>query len=226
MKLVILDLDQTLADFINIYDEAMAELFRKSFGVSARLTEIDFAGRALTDSFVRLAKLKGIDESRVTGQSRELLEEFERLFIQSVPEDSSRFVLPGARELLEALSETDNVVALYTGSSRGIVEKVLAATGLSKYFKFCRYGTEVKKRADMVKEAVEWAERLTGRKFRDKDVVVIGDSVRDIEAGEAFNALTIAVATGFHTPEQLASHHPDYLFPSLKDWNKVLRAIG
>ncbi|MDP2931779.1 MAG: HAD hydrolase-like protein [Chloroflexota bacterium] len=55
---------------------------------------------------------------------------------------------------------------------------------------------------------------------------MIGDSVRDIECGRQFNALTIAVATGIYSADQLAKAHPDYLFKSLKDYKKVLRAIG
>ncbi len=224
--LVIFDLDQTLVDFISVYDVAMDGLFQKFFGVSARLTEIDFAGRSLTDSFTKLARLKGIAGSEVSRNSRGLLEEFERLFVRSIPQDSSQFVLPGARELLEALAKTDNVVVLYTGSAAGIVATVLAATNLGKYFKFCLYGTEFKTRADMVGEALDRAERLAGKRFRSKDIVIIGDSLRDVDCGKQFGALTIAVATGLHSADQLSNSQPDSLFASLKDFNRVLKAIS
>jgi len=39
-------------------------------------------------------------------------------------------------------------------------------------------------------------------------------------------ALTIAVATGFHTAGELAACQPDYLFKSLRDYRKVIKAIG
>jgi phosphoglycolate phosphatase len=97
---------------------------------------------------------------------------------------------------------------------------------LKKYFRFCFYGTEVKTRADMVKMAIERAEKLVHRRFRDKDIVVIGDSVRDIECGKEFNALTIAVTTGFHFEQRLREYAPDYIFPNLKDVKAILRAIG
>ena len=122
VKLVIFDLDQTLVDFISVHDEATRELFQKFFGVDARLTEIDFAGRSLSDTFLELAGLKGIPEDRVTKISRELLENYERIFGERLPQDASNHVLPGARRLLEELSKTDNFVVLYTGGSAGIVE--------------------------------------------------------------------------------------------------------
>ena len=56
-------------------------------------------------------------------------------------------------------------------------------------------------------------------------MVIIGDSVRDVECGKEFNALTIAVATGFHTREQLLAAGPDYLFDSLEDYRRVLEVI-
>lgn len=226
MKLVIFDLDQTLVDFISVHDEATQELFQKFFGVDARLTEIDFAGRSLTDNFLELARLKGIPEDRVSRISRELLENYERIFGERLPQDSSKHILIGVRRLLEEISKTDDFVVLYTGDSAGIVDRVLSATGLGKYFRFCVYGTEAQTRVGMVRLAVEKAERITGKKFRGKDVVIIGDSLRDVESGKQLNAKIIAVATGLHPEEQLSPRKPDYLFRNLRRYRKVLQAIG
>ena len=66
---------------------------------------------------------------------------------------------------------------------------------------------------------------MTGQEFRDKDVVIIGDSIRDVECGKLFGALTIAVATGFHSEEELLKAEPDYLFKNLRQYKKVLKAI-
>jgi len=56
--------------------------------------------------------------------------------------------------------------------------------------------------------------------------VIIGDSVHDVECGIQLNALTIAVATGFHSELDLLSKKPDYLFKNLEDYRKVLKIIG
>jgi len=226
VKLVIFDLDQTLVDFISVHDEAARELFRKFFGVEARLTEIDFAGKSLTDIFLELARLKGIAESRISEIGRELLKNYERTFGEKLPRDTSNHVLPGVRKLLEELSRTDNFIVLYTGGSAGIVDLVLKATDLGKYFRFSVYGTEAETRVGMVRLAVKKAEKVTGKKFKGKDIVIIGDSIRDVESGRQLNATTIAVATGFHSEEQLSASKPDYLFRNLRNYRKVLQAIG
>jgi phosphoglycolate phosphatase len=226
MKLVIFDLDQTLVDSLSVHDEAVRRLFKKFFNVDARLTEIDFAGKSLIENFNELARVKDIREDAFQGRRNQLLESYETTFGESLPRDGAKYILPGVKDLLSELSKTDHIVALYTGNSPKIVNYVLRVTGLGKYFKFCFYGTEVETRTDMVKLAIYKAEKATGREFRDKNVVIIGDSVRDIECGNVFGALTIAVATGVHSKEQLLKARPDYLFDNLKDYRKVLKAIG
>lgn len=226
MKLIIFDLDQTLVDLLSVHDEVTRRSFKKFFNVDARLTEIDFTGKSLTENFRELARLKDIPEDVFRKNSNQLLESYETTFGESLPNDATKYVLPGAKELLNELSETAHVVALYTGDSSKIVNHVFCATGLGRYFKFCFYGTEVETRADMVRMAVKKAETTTGQRFKDRNIVIIGDSIRDVECGKLFNALTIAVATGFHSEEELLKAEPDYLFDNLKDYRKVLKAIG
>ncbi|MBI2850933.1 MAG: HAD family hydrolase [Chloroflexi bacterium] len=225
MKLVIFDLDQTLVDFIEIHNRVVQRLFKEFFGVDAKLTEIDFAGRSLDDNFRELARLKNVPEDTFKKDSRRVLESYDAAFGKSLPADGAKHILPGARELLSELSKTDHIIALYTGDSPAIVDAVFRVTGLGKYFKFCQYGTEVATRADMVRLALEKAGKLAGREFKNKDIVIIGDSLRDIECGKLFSALIIAVATGFHSQAQLSAAGPDYLFADLKDYRKVIRAI-
>lgn len=226
MKLVILDLDKTLVDFIAIHDETALELFRHFFGVDAKFTDVDYVGRSFADNFAEMARRRGVLEDEFKKKLPRLLADYDRVFAGKMPPDAPKYVLPGAKEILEGLSLTDNLVVLYTGDPRGIVDTVFRATGLGKYFKYCQYGSEVKTRADMVRRALAKAEELTGKQFQGKDIVIIGDSIRDIEVGKEFGALTIAVATGFHTAGELAARQPDYLFKSLRDYRKVIKAIG
>ena len=225
MKLVIFDLDQTLVDFVSVHDEITQRLFKEFFSTDTRLTEIDFAGKSLKDNFHELARLKKIPEDIFQKKSPQLLENYGIVFRKSLPLDGAKYILPGVKELLDELLKKDHVIALYTGDSPEIVGAVFRATNLGKYFKFCLYGTEVESRVDMVRLAVNKAKEITGRDFKNKEIVIIGDSVRDIECGKQFNALIIAVATGFHSEAQLSAAGPDYLFANLKDYRKVLRAI-
>ncbi len=225
MKLVIFDLDQTLVDLLAAHNRTVARVFRELFGVNAKLTDVDFGGRSLQENFLLLAKVKGISEEKVRGLGPTLLKTYEDYFVETLPRDARRNVLPGVVRLLKVLSSTGNVVVLYTGNSKRIVDAVLAAAGLKPFFRFCLYGTEVEHRSDMIGIAMDEAHRLTGVVFSGKDVVVVGDSPRDIEAGKRFGACTLAVATGFHTESVLSAYTPDYIFKDLRDWRRAAQAI-
>jgi hypothetical protein len=69
------------------------------------------------------------------------------------------------------------------------------------------------------------AERLVGRAFRGSDTVIIGDTPRDIGCARAFGATAIAVATGWHSADDLASHRPDHVFVDLSDQASALAAM-
>ena len=225
MKLIIFDLDQTLVNSISFHDEAFRYIFRRYFDVEAHLTEVDFAGKSLQQNFADLARLKGIAEALIKEKIRAFLPGYDLVFSSCIPPDARQYVNPGVIPLLETLAKTDNLIMLYTGDSPAVVESTFAATGLGKYFKYAFYGTETASRAEMVSRAVRKAEELAGEKFTGNNVVIIGDSTRDIESGKVFGARTIAVATGFHSASQLQVLKPDYLFNNLADSNSVIKAI-
>ena len=225
MKLIIFDLDQTLVDFLDIHNLTTKALFKEYFGLEANLTEIDFAGRSLLDNLAALAKLKGVPETLFNQKSQTILQSYETIFAEMLPEDGSKHILPGVQRLLDALSEGDYMLALYTGDSPGIVKSVLALTKLDNYFKLVVTSNEAENRVGMARLAVERAMKLSGSTFRNSDVVIIGDSIHDIDCGKQLNALTIAVATGYHSKSRLLQSKPDFLFQDLRDCQRVLKAI-
>ncbi len=225
MKLVIFDLDQTLVELTDVHARLTHDELRRFFGIDARLDEVDYAGRALTDSWHRLAQLHGVPEETFQGKIVEFLQAYDADFPSVIPPDPATYVLPGARELLDELARTDSILMLYTGDSPGVARAVLAATRFDRYFAFAFFGTEVAERADMVRAAMKKAEEHTGHHFAGKDVVIIGDSIRDVACGQVFNARTIAVATGFYSKQDLLASGPDHLVESLQDYRAVLKLI-
>ncbi len=225
MKLVIFDLDQTLVDLFPLHEEAYRRLFLEVFHREASLLDTDFAGRSLTVNFAAIARVRNISEDDYQAHRDELLPVFDRIFRDILPADARAGVLPGAVELLQALNRRGDIVVLYTGNSAAVGQAILKATALEGYFRFCLFGTAVKERSEMIALAIEKAAALTGREFKGKDVVVVGDSYRDILAGQPFGALTIGLTTGYYSEKELSKYEPDFIFDGLKDTGALLNAI-
>ena len=64
-----------------------------------------------------------------------------------------------------------------------------------------------------------------GQATQEREIVVVGDTPRDIACARAGGARAVAVATGNFTREQLAQHRPDVLLDDLSDTEAVLGAL-
>ena len=87
---------------------------------------------------------------------------------------------------------------------------------LNRFFLFGAYGSDSPDRAELTTIAVEKATRLHGR-LRPNQVYVVGDTPRDIEAAKAAGAVSIGVATGRYSVDDLAGAQADHVLGSLRD---------
>lgn len=106
-------------------------------------------------------------------------------------------VLPGATQARERLLDAGARVTLVTGNVEGIARDKLAGAGIGSYYEPGRggFGCQDEHRERLVALAVE-RERDRGWRGAAGDVVVIGDTPRDIACAHANGAHAVAVATG------------------------------
>jgi phosphoglycolate phosphatase-like HAD superfamily hydrolase len=64
--------------------------------------------------------------------------------------------------------------------------------------------------------AKERAGQMIGRPLRGEEILIIGDTPRDIDCARYIDAKILAVATGGHTMEELRAHNPTWLVESLQ----------
>jgi len=223
MKLIIFDIDQTLVDVLEFHNIAASKTFKEFFNKEAKLNEIDFTGKTMAANLVELARLKGIDETTVKEKIDRMLDFYAKAFMEAIPDDTNKYILPGVKELLEKIDKNQNFLAIVTGNDTKVANKILENTGLKKYFRIVVAGDQEEKRAELVKRAVEKAQAEIKQNFT--EVIVIGDSILDIESAKPVGAKSIAVCTGYHTEEMLQAHHPDFLFPNLSDTERILKII-
>ena len=87
------------------------------------------------------------------------------------------------------------------------------------------FGEHHEERSALPPVAVAAAREQTGQEFHGKSIVIIGDTPNDILCARAVGAKAIAVATGRHDLDSLASHEPDHLFADFSQVEKALAAI-
>src|SRR5690606_6807673 len=103
--------------------------------------------------------------------------------------------LPGVRPLLDRLAGEGLPLGLLTGNLQPMAYLKLDRVGLGGFFPFGAFGSDHEDRNCLPEVALARAEAHTGRRYEGKDVVVIGDTPRDIECGNAAGAFTVAIAT-------------------------------
>lgn len=132
-------------------------------------------------------------------------------------------VLPGVRQLLDSLSEHKGFsVGLLTGNVRKGAFIKLQNAGLDSYLPVGAFGDDNPDRNKLAAIAIERAQKFYRKKFLPENVWIIGDSPKDILCAKANGLKAFAVASGWHSMEELSRHQPDVLLPDLGDTRQVM----
>jgi phosphoglycolate phosphatase-like HAD superfamily hydrolase len=160
------------------------------------------------------------------------LPELWRAYLRNLEREIARVrvvALPGVHALLERIEAEPPavVLGLLTGNVVEGARIKLDAAGIGfGRFRVGAYGSDHADRPELPAIAARRALESTGRDFRGKEIVIVGDTPFDIRCGEHLGVRTIGVATGQHAAAELAAHHPDHLFETLEDVDAVWRAIA
>ena len=84
------------------------------------------------------------------------------------------------------------------------------------------FGNEALERSDLVDIVLRKIEKQFGFGFRKKDTLIIGDTPRDIECGKKNGTMTVAVATGSFSKEQLGECDADLVLKDLGEFEAVM----
>ncbi len=220
MRLVLFDIDGTLIADGGAAREAYAHALGEVFGYRGDLRRYDFSGR--TDPQITHMVLGDAGLSRDEIQSS-----MPRLWIHYIDALARNApgrvrVLPGVRELLEALAADARVLlGLLTGNIEPGARIKLGNAALNDYFAFGAFGSDSPNREDLPPIAIARA----GRAFDARDVVIVGDSIHDVRCGVPHSATTIAIASGKTAAEALRAENPDHFFESAEDREALVAAI-
>ena len=223
-KLVLFDIDGTLISDGGASRQAFAAALLEVFDYRGELRRYDFSGRTDPQIAHMVLRDAGWSEADIDAQMPRLwdkyvagLERHERSRVRE---------LPGVRAVLEALRANDRVtLALLTGNIERGARLKLSGPALNEYFPFGAFGSDSPHREELPPIAIERAAKISGHRYRGRDVVIIGDSIYDVRCGAPHSATTIAIASGKTPAEKLQAENPDHFFASAEDCEGLLRAI-
>lgn len=135
-------------------------------------------------------------------------------------------IIPGVVELLRHLEGLEvAALGLLTGNIVEGARLKLEPAGLMEFFSVGGYGSDSELRDDLPAIAMERAAREWGMVFSPQDVVVIGDTPRDVSCGQFGGTRTVAVATGRYGVEELEETGADHVLPDMKDLERTVKAL-
>ena len=224
-SLILFDIDGTLVLTGGAGGRAMSLAFQEIFGVRDALSGISMAGR--TDAWILSDALTAhniASDPKALVRFREAY--LRHLTIELDKPGARKGLMPGVRELLDALRRRDDVyVALLTGNYEEGARIKLEYFDLWRYFPCGAFGDGAPQRDGLVSKALERIAASGGPSFSAADAVVIGDTPLDVACAAFCGARSIAVATGSHTIDELRAAGADVVMQDLSNTHQVVAAI-
>ena len=224
--LVLFDVDGTLLLSGRAGLRAMTRAFEQTFGIVEGFKGESFGGR--TDSYLVSQALTRAGLPDTADNHARFRDAYLPLLAEEIehPGQGHKGLMPGARELLDALAGIDQLhLALLTGNYREAAEIKLRHFEIWEYFEWGAFSDDHHDRNALVPIAKSWAETYDIPAEAIERVIVIGDTPHDIECARVAGARCIAVATGGYSVEQLTAAGADQVLADLVDTERVISLL-
>lgn len=219
MKVCLFDIDGTLLQTGGVGTASLEAALESEFGIPCD-GSVETTGR--TDRAI-VEELMNNHDIQPSDDNWRRMRDGYLAHLPRILRERDGYVLPGIVALLEMLARrTDVAVGLLTGNTCAGANQKLVHYGLDRYFSFGGFGDDHTDRDDVGHAALRAACVHLEREVRTESVFVIGDTPADVRCARAIEARAIAVATGWHSHEELRESQPDLLVTDLSDPQPLL----
>jgi len=209
---VIFDLDGTLTDnSLGIKNAIKYALEQMQIDDFNGVVPDEFIGPPLQQGFRRIYGLND--------RNTDLAVEYFREYYASYGKFQNR-PYPGISELLEELHSSGMKLYVATSKLERFAREIVEHFGFDKYIHQLRgagYDRENATKPGIVSELLK-SEKL----IPSKEIVMVGDTVFDMDGGKQNGLATIAVTYGFGEKDALQNTAPDFLAESVEDLYRIL----
>lgn len=226
MKIPLFDIDYTLIkrhpnNKINMF----AHVLKKTYEIENPVIKINYTGMLDPQIILEMAILNGISPKVAKKKLTLAMIHLHEHFIANYNEIN--FIeLKGGREILTHLKNNGIPLGLLTGNIEPVAWKKLEKVNLHHFFNFGAFGNMAMKRSDLVPIALESLRKKHGNHYVMEHLVIIGDSLKDIECAKETKIKVIAVATGKHSKKELQEAGADLAIDSLKEKTQILKLLS
>jgi phosphoglycolate phosphatase-like HAD superfamily hydrolase len=196
------------------------------YGVPAAYENYDTRGKTDPRIVYDVMHLAGMPDDVIYARLQSCFEAYVCHLEELINDGHPVQAMPGIPDLVRALSvRRDSLVGLLTGNIESGARAKLRPTGLLPFFSVGAYGSDDGDRRRLPAIVRKRVRALTGFDIPYEQFLIIGDTPLDVDCARACGAKAVAVATGQHTYDELASCSPDLLFTDFSDVAAALRTL-
>jgi phosphoglycolate phosphatase len=222
--LLLFDIDGTLVRGGNGKD-SFRHALELEFGTAGPIEHWDFSGKTDPQIARELLREAGLEDPEIDPRLPRIWDGY-LTGLEAELQARPMTVLPGVMPLLEALVplEAEGRVALgiVTGNLARGAELKLASIGVAHHFSVGGYGSDHENRIALPPVAVQRAHARWNHPFEARQVIVIGDTPRDVACGRENGMRTVAVATGRFDRPTLEATGADWVLDTLANTAEVV----
>lgn len=212
---VLFDVDGCLISSGGAGTKAWRHAFERLHGIPADIGQFTEAG--MTDPDVgRQTFVRVLGRDPTEREMGRLLGAYLERLVEEVEQSAGYRVMPGVEVLLPRLIDLGMLLGIVSGALEAAAHIKLERARLNRFFSFGGYGSDSADRAELTRIAIERCGRLHGHALNPARMLAVGDTPRDVDAGRAVGAVTVGVATGKYTVQQLEAAGADFVLPTLE----------
>ncbi|MBI4035597.1 HAD family hydrolase [Candidatus Daviesbacteria bacterium] len=129
-----------------------------------------------------------------------------------------------AKQLLEWLSKNNIKSIIFSNHIDEPIKKQLKRLKIEKYFSEIIANSELNSSFNGRNKHEKLKNYLAASKLSPDEVLIVGDTIEEIEIGKDIRAIAVALTGGNCSTIRLKEHQPDYLINSLKEVIGIIRS--